>query len=155
MFVFYLLICLGCTFIITRSSLFEPLREKVDNGGDSVLNNFWGLFIVCPACVGFWFGIFWSFYFNFLDNYIYISYESENWILWALIILLSVVTLILKKVAYGAISSIVCYTVISILDYVSEQQDKVEVEIAKIEGESFIIANQIEDIEQKKQPMND
>lgn len=56
----FLLIGFGVTTIITKSTLFEPLRNHLDNGGESIKDNFLGFLIVCPMCVGFWVGVFWS-----------------------------------------------------------------------------------------------
>lgn len=47
----------GLTTIITKGDIFQPLRDKLDNGSDELSKNFFGLLISCPMCVGFWVGV--------------------------------------------------------------------------------------------------
>ena len=69
----FVLIGFGITTIITKSTLFEPLRDRLDNGGDSISENFWGLLIICPMCVGFWVGVLESFIFGSFSYQIFFA----------------------------------------------------------------------------------
>lgn len=53
----FILAGFGITTIITKGDIFEPFRNMLDNGSDRLYDNFLGLLIVCPMCVGFWVGI--------------------------------------------------------------------------------------------------
>ena len=53
----FLLIGFGVTTIITSSKIFEPLRDRLDTGRTKLTHNFFGYLIVCPLCVGFWWGL--------------------------------------------------------------------------------------------------
>lgn len=48
--VIFLLLNIGFTLIITKSSIFEPLR----NFFDRISPNFFGILFSCPQCFGFW-----------------------------------------------------------------------------------------------------
>ena len=48
---FFILSSCGITFIITHSSIFEPIREFVERR-----SNFFGELLSCPMCSGFWVG---------------------------------------------------------------------------------------------------
>ncbi len=45
----------GMTLIVTKSKLFEPLRNAV-----LARSIWWATLIGCPMCFGFWAGIFWG-----------------------------------------------------------------------------------------------
>lgn len=51
--VFFLLSCLGATFIINFSYIFKKIREKIFKASP-----FFGKLLKCPQCTGFWVGIF-------------------------------------------------------------------------------------------------
>ena len=53
----YLLAGFGITTIVTKSKIFEPLRDWLDTGSNRLSKNFWGFLIVCPMCIGFWCGV--------------------------------------------------------------------------------------------------
>lgn len=49
----YTFIIYGLTNIITQSTIFEPFRDKMNDR-----NEWLGLLVNCPMCMGFWVGIF-------------------------------------------------------------------------------------------------
>ena len=49
---FFILASCGVTFIITYSSIFEPIRTFIEKRSD-----FFGELLSCPMCAGFWVGI--------------------------------------------------------------------------------------------------
>lgn len=73
----FLLAGFGVTTIITKGDIFEPLRSSLDNNKEGLYENFFGILITCPMCVGFWVGIFQSIMFGsimssaFSVNYLY------------------------------------------------------------------------------------
>jgi len=50
---FFVLSSCGITFLITHSSIFEPVREFIGRRSD-----FFGELVNCPMCSGFWVGFF-------------------------------------------------------------------------------------------------
>jgi hypothetical protein len=60
----FILAGFGVTTIITKGDIFEPLRNWLDNGEESIYDNFFGILITCPLCVGFWVGVIQSLIFD-------------------------------------------------------------------------------------------
>lgn len=58
--IIFILAGISITTIVTKSTLFEPLRDFLDTGGEYLSNNFWGLLIKCPMCMGTWVGMYLS-----------------------------------------------------------------------------------------------
>lgn len=59
---FYITAVVGCTAIIVNSLIFEPIRNVLDNGNNSLRKNPLGLGIKCPQCVGFWVGVVFNYF---------------------------------------------------------------------------------------------
>ena len=49
---FFILSSCGITFILTTSSIFEPVRDFIEER-----SNFFGELVSCPMCSGFWVGL--------------------------------------------------------------------------------------------------
>lgn len=65
-FLIFTLAGFGITTIITKGDIFEPIRNWLDNGEEKLYDNFFGLLITCPLCVGFWVGVIQSLVFGSL-----------------------------------------------------------------------------------------
>jgi hypothetical protein len=116
----FILIGLGITTIITKSSIFEPLRDHLDNGSDIVMENFWGMLIVCPMCVGFWIGVLESFIFGSFSQQVFFSDEPLSGLfdyLWFIIYF------IFCKVADGAVVGCASWIILSLITYLDKKHD--------------------------------
>lgn len=116
----FILIGFGITTIITKSTLFEPLRDRLDNGSDVVTENFWGMLIVCPMCVGFWIGVLESFIFGSFSYQAFFEDEVLNGLfdyIWALI------HFVFCKIADGAVVGCVSWVALSLITYLDKKHD--------------------------------
>ena len=79
----YIFLVYGMTNIITQSSIFEPLRIKINEK-----NPMLGLLVSCPMCMGFWVGIFALFcgYVPMRDNVDILPIPIVNSLLYAVLI---------------------------------------------------------------------
>lgn len=116
----FILIGFGITTIITKSTLFEPLRDRLDNGSDIVMENFWGMLIVCPMCVGFWIGVLESFIFGSFSYQAFFEDEVLNGFfdyIWFF------VNFVFCKVADGAVVGSVSWVALSLITYLDKKHD--------------------------------
>lgn len=60
---FWIMSSIGMTHIITGTTIFERIRNKVTNYSP----DFWGVLVTCPTCMGFWVGLFISLFFPLLQ----------------------------------------------------------------------------------------
>jgi len=52
--ILFLCCSFGMTHIITRSTIFEPVRDFMQKKSE----DFFGVLFTCPTCMGFWVGVF-------------------------------------------------------------------------------------------------
>lgn len=53
----FFLSAIGITSIITKSLIFKPFRDLLDNEKEGLYENFLGNLVTCAQCTGFWVGI--------------------------------------------------------------------------------------------------
>lgn len=119
----FILIGFGITTIITKSSIFEPLRDRLDNGSDVLIENFWGILIVCPMCVGFWIGVLESFIFGSFSYQAFFGDEILNGLLdylWA------IVHFVFCTIADGAVVGCASWIILSLITYLDKKHDYYE-----------------------------
>jgi len=109
-FIYFLLGGFGVTTIITKSKIFEPLREKLDNGYDNLKHNFWGLLINCPLCVGFWVGVFLSLFF----------YSPADCLEPSVGVMYSMVFNGISKIVDGAMVGVISWVLLQIIDVIDK-----------------------------------
>ena len=136
----FILIGFGITTIITKSTLFEPLRDRLDNGSDIVMENFWGMLIVCPMCVGFWIGVLESFIFGSFSYQAFFEDEVLNGLfdyIWFL------VHFVFCKVADGAVVGCFSWVALSLITYLDKKHDYYDTMDAyyQYKGESLMKQN--------------
>jgi hypothetical protein len=119
----FILIGFGITTIITKSTIFEPLRDRLDNGGDTLSENFWGLLIVCPMCVGFWIGVLESFIFGSFSYQAFFTDESPNSFFDYVFF---IVNFVFCKIADGAVIGCLSWVAHSIITYLDKKHDYYE-----------------------------
>lgn len=136
----FVLIGFGITTIITKSTIFEPLRDRLDNGGDSLSENFWGLLIVCPMCVGFWIGVLESFIFG---SFSYQAFFSDEVLINFFDYSSFIVNFVFCKVADGAVVGCISWVAHSIITYLDKKYDYYETMDAyyQYKGENLIKQN--------------
>jgi hypothetical protein len=116
--IIWFIVGFGITTIITKSDIFEPLRNYLDNGGESVKSNFWGILINCPMCVGFWIGIIQSFVlFPFTYNTFFMSENSDLGTFYEICFTL------FCKISDGAIIGSVSWSIHSIINVLDKYYD--------------------------------
>ena len=119
----FILIGFGITTIITKSTIFEPLRDRLDNGGDTLIDNFWGLLIVCPMCVGFWIGVLESFIFG---SFSYQAFFEDKFLNGFFDYFWFVVNFTFCKIADGAVVGCLCWVAHGIISYLDKKHDYYE-----------------------------
>jgi hypothetical protein len=138
----FVLIGFGITTIITKSTIFEPLRNRLDNGDDSLSENFFGLLITCPMCVGFWVGVLQSAMFGSLSyqaffSEVFLNFENIFEYFWFFM------TWVFCKVSDGAIIGGLSWVALSLITYLDKKHDYYETLDAyyQYKGESLIKQN--------------
>lgn len=121
----FILIGFGITTIITKSTIFEPLRDRLDNGSDSLRYNFWGMLIVCPMCVGFWIGVLQSFIFGSFSYQTFFPNEILN-LNSILDFIWFTVKFIFCKISDGAIIGSFSWVALSFITYLDKKHDYYE-----------------------------
>jgi hypothetical protein len=99
--IFFLLSCLGATFIINISYIFRPLREFVESKSKS-----FGKLIKCPMCMGFWIGLLFRVLMMWNSGEINNLHFNDVY-----------------NVMYGFASSFICYSSYLLLKYFMEKYD--------------------------------
>jgi hypothetical protein len=97
----FFLSCLGATFIINISYIFQPVRDKA-----AILNKKLGKLLSCPMCIGFWIGLVMRVLFMWHEG----RFEHIQWN-------------DLYNVCYGFASSFVCYVSYLLLKYFMDKYD--------------------------------
>ena len=98
----FLLVSLGLTFIVTKSTIFEPFRNLFKRNSDEGQSFLFVLFS-CAQCFGFWSGVFLNFFFQSISA----SYLPET----------VFVEYFFKYLFDGCITSFVCYFAANLLYY--------------------------------------
>lgn len=94
-FLYFTLVLLGVTLIITRSSIFEGFR----NFSKRLSPNFFGTLFSCPMCLSFWVSVFLSFFINPFDQ-------------------IDTGYIFLDKLFIGSLGSFICtFIILGILDF--------------------------------------
>ena len=135
----FILIGFGITTIITKSTIFEPLRDRLDTGGESIYNNFWGLLIICPLCVGFWIGVVESFMFGSLSANVF-SFENSSYLSGFFNNILYGGYFIFTKIADGAIVSCFSWFIHSYIAYLDSayEYNQTMDTYYQLKGEDFV-----------------
>jgi len=98
---FFILSCLGATFIINISYIFKPIREKATKLSPKL-----GKLLKCPMCMGFWVGLlFRSLLMWHGGEFINIEWND------------------MYNICYGFVSSFICYVSYLLLKYFMEKYD--------------------------------
>lgn len=119
----FILIGFGITTIITKSSIFEPLRDRLDNGSDVLSENFWGMLIVCPMCVGFWIGVLESFIFG---SFSYQTFFEDNILNGFFDYVFAIIHFVFCKIADGAVVGCISWIALSLITYLDKKHDYYE-----------------------------
>jgi hypothetical protein len=143
----FILVGFGITTIITKSTIFEPLRNFLDTGGEYLRNNFWGLLIVCPLCVGFWIGVLESCIFGSIT---YNTFIGDNSSIGILNYLWSFIPFIFAKIADGAIVGSITWVIHSLLGYLDSayEYNQTMDTYYQLKGEDFVK-------QKNRKPLND
>lgn len=138
----FILIGFGITTIITKSSIFEPLRDRLDNGGDTLSENFFGMLIVCPMCVGFWIGVLQSVIFGSISYQAFLSETFLNFENIFEYVWFGIVS-IFSIVSDGAIIGSLSWVALSLITYLDRKHDYYETLDAyyQYKGENLIKQN--------------
>lgn len=120
----FLLVGFGVTTIVSKSTIFEGVRNRIDNGSDEIYENFFGMIIRCPRCLGFWVGVFLSFYLGSITYNTFSTFTSSNGTIFSSIIFY--LNIGMYKVFDGAIVSGVCWIIHNILDFTEKAESYFE-----------------------------
>jgi hypothetical protein len=120
----FLLVGFGVTTIVSKSTIFEGVRNRIDNGSDEIYENFFGMIIRCPRCLGFWVGVFFSLYLGSITYNTFSTFTSSNGTIFSSI--LFYLNIGMYRIFDGAIISGVCWIIHNILDLTEKAESYYE-----------------------------